>query len=413
MKRALITIVLGAFVLLSFLSGPATAAGTKYTIPVIADFSGAYAELFKAWVPMHKAVFPWWNDTVGKGLGVELEVKHYDGRYDQAVITGMWPGILADCKPIIALGGGGADVAALQQRLPQDKVAVIYGTAAYGYGWLPDQWLFQVRPLYTQEWLAALVWYINNHPEKRPVKLGIMSAQITAALDIVKGLEKYFREVLEPQGLGKIVATEFVDINPVDVSPQMKKIIDAKADIVVGPVTTAMATAYTRACQMYGVNIPTIASPHHTIYPFARAMKTYEPFEGHMVTAAHVSVTETNSPAHKFFTLLKEKYGLQDPDLNPFNIMSLSQSILAVRAVEHAVKKVGPANLTGQAVYDAMFAEPFTEQELMGVLPDLYFTKDAPFSNKNLKVKIDTVKGGKYVIATPDWVPIPPDVKKW
>jgi branched-chain amino acid transport system substrate-binding protein len=94
-------------------------------------------------------------------------------------------------------------------------------------------------------------------------------------------------------------------------------------------------------------------------------------------------------------------------------MMALNQSILAVRAVEHAAKKVGGAKLTGQAVYNAMFTGPFTYEELMGTLPPLHFTKAAPFSTKEMKVKIETVKRGQYALADPAWIPIPADIKKW
>lgn len=412
MKKTLVLLC----VVLLILPGPVASgapAATQYKVPVISDFTGSWAQLFKAFIPMQKSVFAWWNDEVGKKIGVELELKHYDGRYDSSVIASMWPGILAECKPIIALGGGGADVTALQQRLPKDKVPVIYGTASYGYGWLPDQWLFQVRPLYTQEWLAAVRWYIDQHPEKRPLRFAFLSSQIAAALDIVNGFEKYFREVLEPAGLAKIVAKEFTDVNPVDVSNQMKKIIDAKADMVGGIVTPAMASAYIRASQLYGVNIPTVGSPHHTIWSFAQAMKTYAPFEGHLVVAAHATVTDKNSQAYKFFTLLTEKYGLGKDQWNPYTMMALNQSLLTVRAVEHAARKVGGSHITGQTVYDALLGAPFTHEELMGTLPTLQFAKDAPFPTKNLKVMIETVKNGQYVLATPNWVSVPPDVKKW
>jgi branched-chain amino acid transport system substrate-binding protein len=84
-----------------------------------------------------------------------------------------------------------------------------------------------------------------------------------------------------------------------------------------------------------------------------------------------------------------------------------------VRAVEHAAKKVGGANLSGQAIYDAMFEGPITEDELMGILPTLYYTKEAPFSTRDMKVKITTVKDGKFQLAVPGWVPVPADIQKW
>ena len=414
MRRRLSLLVAAVALLAVGARGPAFAAVKTYTVPVISDFSGAYAELFKAYVPVHKAVFAWWNDTVGKELGVELTPKHYDGRYDATVVASMWPAILAECNPVMGLGAGGPDVAALQQRLPKDKVPVFYGTAAYGYAWLPDQWLFHPRPTYLHELLGAFNWYIGQHPEKKPVKLGQLTANVTPAIDLQKGMEKYVTEVLEPKGLAKVVAKEFVDINPTDISSQVKKLIDAQSDIVVAPVTTAMTTAYVRACQLHGVNIPTIASPHHTIFPFGRAMKTYEPFEGHMVVAGHVAVTKTDTAGYKFFELLAQKYGLDKNGWNAFTIMAFNQALLAVRALEHAAKKVGGANLTGQAVYDAMFEGPFTQEELMGTLPTLAYTKEAPFPlGKDVKVMIETVKKGQYTVATDEWQPIPADLRKW
>ena len=412
--KKLSVVLLIACALVFTMGGQAQAQVKEFTIPVISDFSGAYAELFKAWVPVHKAVAAWWNDTEGKKLGVKLNLKHFDGRYDSSVVASMWPGILAETNPIAAFGGGGADVAALQQRLPKDKVPVFYGTSAYGYAWLPDQWIFHVRPTYLHEFLTGLKYFIEQHPDKRPVKVGFLIGNVAAAVDLFKGLEKYVKEVLEPQGLVEIVGREYVAINPVDISSQVKNLIDAKADLVCSPITTAMTTAYIKACQLYGVNIPTIASPHHTIWPFGRAMKTFAPFEGHLVVAGHAAVTEESGPAYQFNNLLVEKYGLKKGLWNPYCMMALNQSLLAIRAIEHGIKKAGKDKVTGQDVYDAMFEGVFTSEELMGTLPDLTFTKQAPFPmGEGVKVMIETVKDGKYQVATKEWIQIPLDVKPW
>jgi len=74
---------------------------------------------------------------------------------------------------------------------------------------------------------------------------------------------------------------------------------------------------------------------------------------------------------------------------------------------------VGPDKITGEAVYNAMFSEPFTEQYLLGLLPLLSFTKEAPFSMTTPKVKISVIKDGKHVMATNEWVPIKGTVPKW
>ncbi|OGK80583.1 MAG: hypothetical protein A2X52_03315 [Candidatus Rokubacteria bacterium GWC2_70_16] len=391
---------------------PAAAAETEYRIPALSDFSGPFADVTKHLVS-RDAVVKWWSDTEGKKLGIKLSVKSYDTRYDGTVVASMWPGILADLKPIIGLGLGGADLAALQQRLPKDKVPVVYSTPGYGFGWLPNQWVFNPRATYVHEWSAALVWYAGQSPQRRPLRVAFMSTQSSPAfVDFVNGITKYIKTVLEPKGVATVVATEWVEIQPVDVSSQMKKIIDAKADIIVGTATTAMSAAALRAEQLHGVNIPTLAAPWHTIWPLAQAMKSYAPWEGHMVATGIVSIAEKDSRAHQFYQVLAKGYGLP-AEWNPLSLLGVSQGLLAVRAVEHAARKVGADKLTGEAVYEALSTGTFTEDELMGVLPTLHFTKEAPFPLRGGKVQVETVKNGKYQLATPGWLPIPADIVKW
>ena len=398
----------------SFTLGPALAeTNVEYKIPALCDFAGPYADLMKFMVPTRKAVVAWWNDTEGKELGIKLTLKNYDTRYDATVVASMWPGILNDLKPIIIFGLGGTDVAALQQRLPQDKVPAVYSTSGYGYAWLPDQWTFNPRPTYTHAYMGALCWYIEQHPEKRPVKVAFMSTQASPAyIDIVNGGIKYVETVLAPKGLAKVVAKEWIEIQPVDVSSQMKTVIDAKADVLIGLGNTTMAAAGLRAQQLYGVSIPTIASPHMTIWPLSMAMKSFAPWEGHYVVAGHTSVSEKDGRAYEFYKILQEKYGMEG-DWNPLYMMGICQGLLGVRAVEHAAKAAGSNIITGEDVYNAIATGTFTEKEMMSILPTLNYSKSAPFPVKDTKVKITTVKNGKMQLATPEWVSIPADIPKW
>jgi len=413
MKKLLFVVILGLFAIVSFGNGNVQAEVKEYAVPTFCDFSGPYADLMKVTVPVREAIFKWWNEKEGKKLGVKLVPKNYDTRYDATVVASMWPGIVAK-KPVIAAGLGGTDVSALQQRLPRDKVPVIYSTASYGFGWLPNQWIFQPRPTYAHEQLGALTWYIRNHPEKRPVKVAFMTTQASPAyIDIVAGTRHYVNKVLDPKGLAKVVSEQWIEIQPIDVSSQLKQIIEKKADVIFGIANTAMAAALIRAEQVLGVNIPTICAPHHSIWPLSMAMKSYKPWEGHYVVGAVVSSAEKDGPAYKYFKMLQKNYKLSDKTWSPFGMLGLTQGILMARIVEHAAKKAGGGNLTGQAIYNTMFDGPFTEQELMGILPTQQFTKDAPFATKDLKVKITTVKDGKYQLATPDWVKVPSDIVKW
>jgi len=414
MKKFCVCVLLGLFLTLS-IGGPALAEVKEFHVAFFGDYAGPYADVMKFVDPCRFAVFAWWNDTEGKKLGMKLVPKTYDIRYDATVVASIWPGILANFKPVLILGMGGPDTAALQERLPKDGVPGIVASTATGFNWRPNMWYFCARPTQAHEMIGGLVWFINQHPEKKPVKVAFLSSQDTPAfLDLVQGTEKYIKTVLEPKGLAKIVAKEWTSLQPVDVSAQMKKIIDAKADIIIGNQTTAMSAANLKAQRMYGVNIPTISNPHHTIWPLGMAMKNFALFEGHLEVAGHASVADPNSKAVKFYTLLQKNYTkkLKGP-LNPIHMLGLSYSLLGVRAIEHAAKQVGVDNLTGRAVYEALSAGTFTEKELMGVLPTLNFTKDAPFPLKDNKIFINTVKNGKYTTASSDWVSIPSDIPKW
>jgi branched-chain amino acid transport system substrate-binding protein len=391
-------------------AGPA-AAQVEYKIPGIVDNSGPFADLTKHLIA-RDAVFKWWNDNEGKKLGITLTVKNYDTRYDGTVVASLWPGILSENKPVLAMGLGGADVAALQQRLSRDKVPVLYAPPGYGYSWQPDQWLFNVRPSYTHEFAAGLLWFIEQNQAKKPIKVAFLSTQASPAfVDIVNGLTKYIKTVLEPKGLATVVATEWVDIQPVDVASPMKKIIDAKADVIMGTVNTTLAAAAIRAEQLHGVSIPTIASPWHTIWPLAQAMKSYAPWEGHMVVTGITPTTDKSGKPWEFYQTLSKQYGLP-AEWNPLNVLGLSQGIVAVRAIEHTAKRVGADKITGEAVYETLQTHKFTDDELMGLLAGVSFSRDAPFLLSG-KVKIETVKDGKYVLATPVWRPVPEDVTKW
>jgi branched-chain amino acid transport system substrate-binding protein len=74
-------------------------------------------------------------------------------------------------------------------------------------------------------------------------------------------------------------------------------------------------------------------------------------------------------------------------------------------------KGSAPTSSTGPKLREALVAEPILSKETCGVLPHLYFTKEAPFPTKNLTVNIGTVENGKYVTAMKD-TPVP-ELKKW
>jgi branched-chain amino acid transport system substrate-binding protein len=377
----------------------------EYEIPSFLDFTGPYADVTKLYLPVREAIINWWNDTEGKRLGIKITIKAYDSRYDPATVASLWPGIVSK-NPIAALGQAGPDAVALQQRLPIDKVPVFYFTPSLPSGWLPNQWLFYPRPTYTHEYGGVLKWYIEQHPEKRPVKVAFLTPSTSPShVDINNGVKKYIKEKLEPHGLATVAAEEFIEVLPLDLTNPVRKIAEKKVDLIITIPNTTIAAALLRAEQSLGVTIPTVASPFNTIWPLARAMKTYAPWEGHYVVGAHfLSLSETGKP-YDFHLMLVKNYGLDQSLWHPLAELGYIQSLFFLTAVQHAAEKVGGANLTGEAMYNIMFEKPFTEEEMKGFLPTLKFTKEAPFPTEDLKIMIGTVKDGKYQLAAPGWLP--------
>ena len=97
-------------------------AEAEYNLAMLSDFSGPYADIMPILAGGREAVIDWWNATRGKELGVKLSYKNYETRYDAAQVASLWPGIKSELSPIAVLGLGGPDVAALSERLPEDKI---------------------------------------------------------------------------------------------------------------------------------------------------------------------------------------------------------------------------------------------------------------------------------------------------
>ena len=162
--------------------------------------------------------------------------------------------------------------------------------------------------------------------------------------------------------------------------------------------------------QQNGRRISAAFVQKHADSTAAKAAGGLAQLEGDYEGYGMVIATDEDSTAKRFYDKLKSQYKLTVP-WNVMTVQGIAQALVSLRAIEHAVKKNGAANLTGAKVRDALFAEPVTTEETFTMLPTLKFSKEAPFPVEGLKVNVGTVKNGKYVtVAT--GVDIPP-VKKW
>lgn len=384
-------------------------AQTSINVAALADFAGPYANVMNDLQGGRLAVIDWWNKEVGTKLNVRINVKTYDTRYDVAQTASLWPGIKAELKPALVLGLGGPDAAALQQRLPEDKVPMLFGTAAYGFGWKPNQWAMNIRPTYAHEAAGFIEWFRGAKLEnKRPVKVAIITSEATPAYaDIAKGLQSYIKA---NPGKATFVEAIWTEVQPTDLTLQVRRLANAGTDVIVIQTNTAQAVATKRALQALGKTIPIMLSLHNGLAGSSRALGDPNGFSGDFEVGAIADATEDDTTARKFYRTLQEKHGLKS-GWNAMTVMGLGQTIVAVRAIEAAIKSRGADKISGEAVHEALIATNFVGNDLMGLLPGVDFSAESPFPTTAAKVNVATMKDGKVMRAAGDAaVPVVP---KW
>ena len=387
---------------------PAFALGAEYNITQSVDFTGPYAVIMKSVDSSAKVFYAWWNDTVGSKIGVKLNYKPYETRYDPSVVSSLWPGILSGDKPLAHAGLGGPDLAALMKRLPKDKVPMMMNTGAAGFMWAPNQWIFLFRPTYIAEEFSFFNWIRKEKIKDRPIKVGLITSQGSPMyVDIYNG----YKKLTDETDWLEFVGVEWVDLKPVSILSEMRRLARKKPDFIVTPGNTAHALSAIKAQKELGIHIPILMASHNGLQMCALASGGFDLLEGHYDAYACDPAIDMTVPGAKVYEKYCKKMGI-DTKWALMGAQTGAQTVLICRAVERAAKKVGADNITGEAVYNAMHEGPFTEEQMLGLTGDLLFTKEAPFPLKGLKARSTTVKNGKQVLTTKEWLPIEL-VPKW
>lgn len=383
-------------------------AEAEYNLAMLSDFSGPYADIMPILAGGREAVIDWWNATRGKELGVTLSYKNYETRYDAAQVASLWPGIKSELSPIAVLGLGGPDVAALSERLPEDKIPMFMATAGYGFAWKSESWIFNPRPTYSHESAGFLNWMREQRGGDGPFKVAIMASEASPAyVDMARGLEKYAEE--NPDKI-EVVETIYTEVQPTDLTSQMRKVARSGAEAVIIQTNTSIVVAVKRGLQANGADIPIMMSSHNGLPASGKAVGGIDQLEGDYEAYGMAIAAGTDTEQYTFYKMLADDYDLKAP-WNVVTAMGISQGLFAVFTIDHAIDINGAENLTGENVRAALFDRPITTEETHGMLPTLTFTPEAPFPLKGLKVNVGTVRDGKIVIEAVG-ADIP-DVTKW
>lgn len=384
-------------------------AQTVYQVPALSDYSGPFAAVMPLVGPARESVVAWWNAEVGGKLGVKLDLKTYDTRYDAAQTASLWPGVLAT-KPVIGLMLGGPDTSALQQRLPTDKVPMILGSAANGFGWRPNQWIMSTRPTFVHELSGFVEWYQKNKAGgTRPVKVAMFTSEASPSYaDMGKGVIAYAKANPAMMNLVEMV---YVEPQPADLTLQLRRVLNAGAELILVPTNIQQAVAVKRAMQALGKDVPMVLSVHNSPAMLQKLVGSMAAMNGDFEVHSGVIATDEDTEAKKFYDMLVAKYGLKAP-WHPLLGLGVSQTLVMVRAVEAAARKNGGDKLTGEMLYTTLTETTFPAKDFFGFTGgDIDFSVEAPFPIKDARVNIGQVVGGKLTTVAKG-VPVP-KLAKW
>jgi branched-chain amino acid transport system substrate-binding protein len=389
-------------------------AATDYNIVQLVDLSSGIVSMYgDSSIGGGKISAAFFNDTVGKKLGIRLNVNAYDSRFDPAVIASLWPSVLSKDHPIGVITQGGDAVAGLMGRLPADKVPGSHLMGALSAAWKPNMWLFFGRPLAVHDFASFLQWARSSLITDRPVKVAIFATSVPSAEDIAKTAKKYIETVLVPAKKAELVALEFAPPQAVDITPQMQKISSAKPDFIwVGPNPPSIMVLVLKHLKSVNLNIPLVFGVGAALDDIMGTGLPLQQLEGCYDVISYMPAMENMDwPAGKIYTQYKDQIHKKTP-WNSMTVVSLGASMLLYRAVERAAASTGPDKITGEAVYAALTSgKTFTSDELLGVVKEAKFT---PTENINLfgGCNVTTIKGGKRVRINKEWIPIPADVPR-
>jgi branched-chain amino acid transport system substrate-binding protein len=385
------------------------AAQTVYQVPALSDYSGPFAAIMPMVGPGREGVVNWWNAEVGAKLGVKLEMKAYDTRYDTAQTASLWPGVLAT-KPLIGLSLGGPDVSALQQRLPTDKVPMILGSAATGFSWRPNQWVMATRPTFVHELTGFIEWFQKTKAGgTRPVKVAMFTTEASPTFaDLGKGINAYAKA---NPAMISLVEMVYVEPQPADVTLQLRRVLNAGAELILVPTNIQQAVAVKRAMQALGKNVPIAYSIHNSPAMLQRLLGSISAMEGDYEVHSGVIATDEDNEIKKFYDMLVAKYGTKAP-WHSLTTVGISQALVMVRVVEAAARKHGGDKLTGELLYKTLIETNFSGKEFFGYTGgDIDYSVDAPFPTRDPRVNIGQVVGGKLTTVARQ-VPVP-KLTKW
>jgi len=329
-------------------------------------------------VPLHEGQLDYirWLNEQGGISGIKVEGRWEDTR-------GIVPAAISAHKRLVEWGEVieanfyDAAIAAVLPRLARDEIPCVYTTGTYSSIFVTKpRWVFGSGPIVENILCAAAEWMQKNWTEKRPLRLGIVHADVPAIPVALKPVRPYLteREI-------EFVGTEVLPmLGVIDSTTELLRMAAKEPDWLIvahygGSMVTIVKDIARLELQKRGVKL--FADPITLDEPLIKIVG--KAAEGWYKTAYEPTPADTQLSMMKPLLDAAKRYRGHNPEDVPILYFRgwIGMGVIC-EAVRIAIEEVGLENLNGRAVRDAFVRIKDFDT---GLGPPITITEDKPFYN--------------------------------
>ncbi|MBW2101738.1 MAG: ABC transporter substrate-binding protein [Deltaproteobacteria bacterium] len=205
---------------------------------------------FHEYVNKEKGGIPYLDPKTGRVLGkVKVEVLYADCRYELPLFKNAYRKFVD--KGVVACHSTSSPaLEGLKKDFKRDKIPCFQTSTNTVAHW-PPEWIFGLRPSFADDVGTYVNWILKSWNKKRAPRIALMFYDGPFGRAILWGGPEY----AESKGV-KVVAEEPVPPTPIDMTSQLLRIKQAKADFIIGNVLGSQAAVILKDMKRLGINIP-------------------------------------------------------------------------------------------------------------------------------------------------------------
>jgi|GEM_PF-4370103 len=382
-----------ATLLAASLTGGIATAEESYKITSFLDYSGPFASRGKPVEQMQRLLVDWYNENSGADRGVKLELDPVDTGYNQAKTVQAYERAIQDEELIGFVTFGSPNVIAIQNRLPDSKLAAVHGGPAYSL-MEKGSWIFTPLSDYGRYFGTVINWRLETWTSSEPMKIAFVTFDGSSGHDWAAAIDgKIDAEKIE------IVLKEFISPRALDVDVNVERIMDANADLVIIAGTDQLQPMLLTELNANGFDMTKVVnSQHEGLGLLALLGVPSEVSEGtYEVTTENYA--DTSTEAYKIYDERKDQFKTR---WAADTLLHFPSMMVLLDAIDRALEKKTGDRISGQDVYDELKNGTFDGRGLLGTIT---FNNAVDPTLGAESVVILQQRDGKIVQAT-DFIPL-------